>query len=179
MRLVACLKRIPPNIISHCAEDAEMAKRYIVETQPDTETINLKESWDGLHYLLSRDRRKPAKLMDTTIIKDSNDLMGIALIGKEALNRKLKLGFGVPKVIDSDQVQDIQDLLKSIEWSDLEEDVIYEKMHPCGVYPDELWEDEEKAAKYLRYWFLQLRKFYDKAASENQAVVCYLKMLEA
>lgn len=178
MRLVACLKRIPNSIVPHCAEQADFARQYLAENQPDTETLNLKESWDGLHYLLSRDRRRPAKLMDTTIIKNSNDLMGIALIGKEILSRGLKYGFGSPKIIDADQVGDIHDLLKAIDWAVLQEDIIAEKMQSCGVYPEELWEDESKAAKYLHYWFLQLRKFYEKASTTNQAVVCYLKMME-
>lgn len=178
MRLVACLKRIPQSIVPHCEEKADFARQYIAENQPDTETMNLKESWDGLHYLLSRDRRKPAKLMDTTIIKSSNDLMGIALIGKEVLTRGLKYGFGSPKIIDSEQVADIFELLMQIDWDNLEEDIVAEKMQTCGVYPEELWEDEAKAAKYLHYWFQQLCKFYEKASNDNQAVICYLKMME-
>lgn len=176
MGMIAYLKRVPGSVIPRCSVDAAFAKEYISGIQPDTETINVKESWDGLHYLFSSNRRRPAKVWDTLVVWDTSDLMGISVLGKEILNKDCKLGFGNPKWIDAEQVKDIAELLKDLEWEVLEEKMIPDRMRECGVYPEELWEDEEKAAKYLRYWFSQLIKFYERAASCDQAVICYLKI---
>jgi hypothetical protein len=176
MGMYACLKRVPFKEISQCKENAIYAKHYISGVQGDTELINLKESWDGLHYLLSPKRRKPSKVWDTSVVWDNIDPMGIALVGKDVLNKDCKYGFGNPKWIDPEQVHEIARTLKDLDWEQVSEAYVPEKMQKCGVYPEELWADVEKGRKYLRYWFVQLSKFYEKAASLDQAVICYLKI---
>lgn len=176
MGMYACLKRVPAGEINQCKENSLYAKHYISGIQVDTETINLKESWDGLHYLLSPKRRKPSKVWDTSVVWDNIDPMGMALVGKEVLNKDCKYGFGKPKWIDAQQVKEIAQSLENLRWDQLEAAYSPEKMQKCGVYPEELWEDVDKGRKYLRYWFMQLSKFYAKAASLDQAVICYLKI---
>ncbi|PWT91968.1 MAG: hypothetical protein C5B54_04300, partial [Acidobacteria bacterium] len=144
MGMQAFIKRVPGSIISHCGQDAEYTRNYILTAQPETETLCLKESWDGLHYVLSHNRRRPAKELDTMIVWDTSDLLGIAILGKEILNRDCKIGFGAPKWIEAAQVVDIAELLKDVEWKILEEEIIPEKMMRCGVYPEGLWDDEDK-----------------------------------
>lgn len=176
MGMQAYLKRVPPTIFAQCTEDAEFAKDYIAGNQAETETICLKESWDGLHYLLSHKRRRPAKELDTMIVWDTSDLLAVSILGKEVLNPKCKFGFGVPKWVDENQVTDIKDLLDEIDWEVLRDDIVPEKMIRCGVYPEGLWDDEAKSVKYLQYWLERLKKFYQVAASKNQAVIAYLKL---
>lgn len=174
--MLAYLKRVPRKELEKCKEDADYAREYVSGTQPDSETLNLKESWDGLHYLLSANRRRPARAWDTMVVFDTSDLLGVALLGKEIMNRNFKYGFGNPKWIEPMQVKDIDELLSDLEWATLAEELVSEKMEKCGVWPENLWADETQATKYLQYWFLRLIKFYQTAASQNQAIICYLKM---
>jgi hypothetical protein len=172
--MFVCLKRVPVQEIERCKASSEYARNYISGVQGDSEILNLKESWDGLHYLLSPARRKPANVWDTSVV--NLDLMGMAIVGKEHLNKELKLGFSIPKWIDPDQVQAIAKQFSSVGWEELEDAYDPPGMHKCGVYPDEIWDDEDKGRKYLKYWFLQLVKFYKKAAAEAQAVVFFMKV---
>jgi hypothetical protein len=174
--MFAYLKRVPSTAIQECQADANHAREYITGHQPDTETQPLKQSWDGLHFLLSPNRRKPSSVWDTSTIWHTTDFMGIAIIGKETLNEACKLGFVTPKWVAPGLVAQISFRLRSLSWDSLEEAYSPDKMRQCGVYPDDLWDDEEKGRKFLRYWFQQLVRFYEKASSLDQAVICYLKL---
>jgi len=176
--MYAYLKRVPVSEIKLCQANADYAADYIMGVQPDTETQSLKQSWDGLHFLLSPSRRKPSSVWDTSIVWNSTDLMGIAVIGKATLNDTCKIGFVAPKWIPPDLVSQIAAGLKEMKWETLDDLYSPGGMKKCGVYPEELWdeEDEDRGRNYLRYWFIQLSRFYQMAASLNQAVICYLKL---
>ena len=174
--MFAYLKRVPSTAIAECQVNPNYARDFISGTQPDTETQPLKQSWDGLHFLLSPNRRKPSNVWDTSTIWHTTDFMGIAIIGKETLNDGCKLGFVSPKWITPGLVAQISFRLKTLNWETLDEIYSPDQMKKCGVYPEELWDDEEKGRNFLRYWFTQLCKFYEKAASLDQAVICYLKL---
>src|SRR5215204_4123589 len=153
MKMFAYLKRVPEESIVRCRDDADFAGNYLAGEQSDTETLCLKESWDALHYVMSSNRRRPAKELDTMIVWDTSDLLAVSILGKEVLNRNCKHTFGVPKWVDAAQVKDIFELLTAVEWADLADQIVSEKMARCGVYPEGIWDDEEKSNKYLKYWF--------------------------
>lgn len=176
MQMFAYLKRVPSEALERCRIDAEYAKNYLASEQPGTETLCLKESWDALHYLLSTNRRRPAKELDTLIVWDTSDLMAVSILGKEVLNQNIRYAFGAPKWVDPHQAADIAELLQEVEWADLQDEIVPEKMAHCGVYPEGLWDDEHKSVKYLKYWFQRLLNFYVTAAASHQAVICYLKL---
>ncbi len=177
--MLAYLKRVPPEAILGCRSNAAHASEYITGKQPDTETLALKRSWDGLHFLLSTDRRKLSNAWDTSAIWNTADIMGMAVIGKDVLNPECRLGLFAPKWIPPGTVAQISFRLKATRWETLDEAYSADRMRDCGVYPEDFWDDEEKARMYLKYWYSQLSKFYEKAASVDQAIICYLELQTA
>ena len=176
MYMHAFLKRVPPEAVQRCIQNADFATSFLSAEQPGTETLGLKESWDGLHYIMNAKRRRPAKELDTMVVWDNSELLAAAILGKEILNKNCKNTFGVPRWIEPAMVVSIAKRLSELNWMDLADEIVPENMSHCGVYPDWLWESEDKAVKFLKYWFQRLVSFYAASASESQAIIAYLKV---
>ena len=131
------------------------------EENPDW--LDIEKSWDGLSFLLTGfgpdEVAKAAPPLSWTIF------------GAHVLDPDQDLGYGPANYLTPPQVKGLSAALSGISTSQFKANYNSAKMNELEIYPNN-WDDE--GIDFLLPHFERLKKFYAKAAANNDAVIMYL-----
>ena len=127
------------------------------------QTIDLDQSWHGIHYLLTGSPDPGAYPLDFL-------LAGGLEVGEG------NASFGAPRAFSPDEVQEIWRALEPITTDFLKAQFSAEALSENQVYPQNGWDTSSDSdfTDYLSPNFSELREFVETAAQARQAVVVYL-----
>ena len=131
------------------------------EENPDW--LDIEKSWDGLSFLLTG-------VGPDEIAKAAPPLSWM-IFGAHVLDPDQDLGYGPASYLTPQEVKELAAALSGISIPQLKANYDSAKMNELELYPNN-WDDE--GIDFLLPHFEQLKKFYAKAAANNQAVVTYL-----
>ncbi len=159
--------RVDPRVLQGCRRGPERLGRVVGGRLRPDRRVDLGQTWDGVHYLLSARRRAGA-------VRDRGDPFGLALFGGDQLN---------PYVLDKRQVVcwlapeavvRVDRALQKVGGGQLRRNYDPEAMERMAVAPGRWRQRGEEGFEQLLDAFLQWRELYHRAAEEGQAVICVL-----
>lgn len=118
--------------------------------------LDLDKSWHGIHYLLTG--------TDWQIGAGA----GAAILGGVEIGQDG--GYGPPRLLDRATVRAVATELDAIDVETLGARFDPDAMTGAEIYPD-IWADGADARDYLMSHFIELRRFYQAAAANDQAVL--------
>lgn len=126
---------------------------------------DIDKTWDVLSYLLTG-----CALED---IGDAEPPFSWVIFGAHVLDAAMDLGYGPANYVTAEQVQLINKALADITVKNLEAKYDADQINASGIYPN-AWGSTEDEMDYIGDNFEALKAFYNTAAVEGQAVICYL-----
>lgn len=132
------------------------------------EIVDIAGAWDGLHYLLSAERRA------VDVPSAGDDLFSLTIYGGVFSPSAPTLGYGPPGYLPPEAVRTISATLCSVVRDDLRDAYQPAAMDARGVYPLGWARDGQRGLEYLVYYFEVLRDFYARAALAGDAIMICL-----
>lgn len=124
--------------------------------------LDIDKSWHGIYFLLTR---------EASFETVNESLVGQAILGGEEIGEDL--GYGPLRFLDVSKVIEINRELSIIPMNELASRFDIEKLNKEEIYPsDGNWTLEDK--DYLLEHYLELVKFYNLAAKNEEAVLLLL-----
>lgn len=172
MGMIGHLKAITTEELARfleCSTEDEIATFLYVNGELDTtgDYLNIDKTWHGINFLLTGEPFGEPPLSwvifgNHSVGGEDNQLLfGISHIG---------LRYLVP-----DEVVEVANALSSISNEDLANRFSPEAMEAAEIYPQGIWEvQREVALNYLLYYYPEVVKFYQNAASQKKAVLLYV-----
>ena len=164
MSIVGNLKQITKEEL-----DRILTKSKVLEEMLDSENDNdldIDKAWEGIYFLFNG-----YGLAD---IDKTTEPFNLIFYGGQIVDEEQDLGYGPAYYITPEQVQKISQSLKEVSDEEIQKRYNPEKMMQLGLYP-EVWTEQPKEGLELLMESIQdLRKFYERAATEGKAVVTYL-----
>jgi len=160
MGMSASFYRVSNSMLQTIMSNLDDIDEIIYESQEiqDTE-LDIDKSWHGIYFLLTGDAS-----FETT----NQTLAGQAILGGEEIGEDL--GYGPLRFLSASKVIEIHHELSSITISELSSRFHLEKINKVEIYPsDRNWTEEDR--DYLVEHYAQLVKFYQVAASNEEAVL--------
>ena len=140
-----------------CRDDVEEAQE-----NENVEICDIDKMWDSLHFLLTgKSASEPIK----------DNLISEAIVGQFNIS-----GEEIEEFISgtkSDRVKEIAKALQELDFETYIDKFDMSAFHQNDIYPD-IWEYEEEADEIkddLRIQFEKLKKFYEKMAAQESAVL--------
>jgi hypothetical protein len=118
--------------------------------------LDLDKSWHGLHYLLTGTDWRIGEGAGAAIL-------GGAEIGQDG-------GYGPARLLDQDMVRAVATALDALDAGVLRARFDPDAMTAAEIYPD-IWTDGSDELGYLMSHYTELRRFYNAAAANGQAVL--------
>jgi len=131
------------------------------ERNPDW--LDIHKWWDALSFLLTG--------VGPDEIAKAAPPLSWTIFGAHVLDPDQDLGYGPASYLTPPEVKELAAALSGISVSQLKANYDSAKMNELELYPNN-WDDED--INFLLPYFEQLKKFYAKAAANNQAVITYL-----
>ncbi|MGW4293215.1 YfbM family protein [Micromonospora chersina] len=116
----------------------------------------LDKSWHGIHYLLTGTDWQIGEGAGAAIL-------GGAEIGQDG-------GYGPPRLLDPHTVRGVAGALDALDVEVLRARYDPDALTAAGIYPD-LWTNGTDDLDYLMSYYTELRRFYQAAAANGQAVL--------
>jgi hypothetical protein len=157
MSVVACFHAVTETQLATFLKDPSALVAFLESDQPKANSINIDQAADGIQYLLSQHNCPEANT---------------AVLG--GTKTATEVGYGPVRYLRVAEVSAIARGLSSISEEQLGEHFSPEEMQEACIEPnpDWFWEDED-SLDYLLKNYLKLVEFYQKAASEKNAVLQY------
>ena len=173
------MARVPAALVAEMDRDPLLLEIVLFPYQPGeagaeqehpraAEIVDIAGAWDGLHYLLSAERRA------VDVPSAGDDLFSLTIYGRVFSPSAPTLGYGPPGYLPPDAVRTISATLSSVVRDDLRDTYQPTAMDARGVYPLGWARDGQRGLEYLFYYFELLRDFYTRAALAGNAVVICL-----
>lgn len=119
--------------------------------------LDIDKSWHGIHFIL------------TNNVWEGEPPARDVILGGEAVGEDV--GYGPARFLSVEEVKKVNSYLSGINSNYIKEKYNPEELEKNEIYPNG-WGDEDY--DYLVGYFEDLKKFYEKAASENKMVIQYL-----
>lgn len=126
---------------------------------------DIDKAWDAISYLLTG--YGPSNL------SQAKPPLSWTIFGSGILDENQDLGYGPANYLTAEQVLLLHAALSNISSKDLELHYDADKMNALGLYPNS-WGNPQDEMDYIGSHFENLKTFYSNAATNNQAVICYL-----
>lgn len=158
--------RLKPEHLEQSIDDADFFENLLNEReQYCDEILEIVDGWDGLHFVLSDERRQGISMFEAF------DEFGEAIIGTEIVNDDYETDHGTPHYLNQERVMAIADLLAEVNEDDLWDNYKPNKMDQMMVYPEDWDMNRDTGFDMIKDAFDLLSSFYERAAQEDNAVI--------
>jgi hypothetical protein len=150
---------------NYLADSSLLEDRVYDEENPnDKNLIDVDKSWEGLFFLLT------GKSLATA--EEASFPLQWILTPPQEIDPDQDMGYGPATYTTIEQTKEINNALNKISVDELRSKYNGKLMMEMGIYP-EVWEDIE-SLEYLIENFNTIKDFYNKASTENQAVIIFM-----
>ena len=166
MGMVIHYYSVDPSLLKKCQEDTEYLKDLIENTNFTEENkLDLGSAWDGIHFLLSEERRS------STAFAEPLDKYGEYILGENVLNEEFETEYGPSNYLTptkvKEAVDELMDVTEDVLWESFDADLMDEML----VVPENWSQQGENGVTYLEENFLHLKTFLQGVASEDNALI--------
>lgn len=167
MSMIGMFVRVTETELQDYISDSTLFENLIDHEDFDENprVCNIDKTWDAISYLLTG--HGPSDL------SNAKPPVSWTIFGSDVLDKNQDLGYGPANYLTVEQVALLNNKLSNISSKDLEANYNADKMNELELYPNS-WRKAEDEMNYIGNHFESLKKFYSTAASNRQAVICYL-----
>lgn len=141
------------------------ARAYPEHYTQDESMIDIEKSWEGIYYLLT------GQTMAST--DEAVPPLSHIFNPNQMIDEEQDMGYGPAMFATIAQVNDINNRLQQISTEDFASAFNGSKMNELEIYPSGIW-DNEDTKDYLIEHFELLKKFYNSAADNKEAVIFFI-----
>lgn len=157
MSMIGSYFRVNRDQLEEMLRNPEFVSKTIFKDVKGANTLEIDKAWHGIHFLLTGDPwggKPPLKYV----------VLGWKTLGEE------DLGYGPPQYINPEQVKEAAKSLSEVSMDELRKRYNPDRFFEEEIYP-EIWDEGEEALNYLLDFFLDIVKFFESAAKNDQAIV--------
>ena len=165
--------RVSPSVIEWCKSDERACMAVFGIGEAVNERLDLGYAWDGLFFLLSKDRRTGSSALVSNSVTPSDPELALAITGNRVLNERFDCGYGTLRYLSEAEVKAVAKRLRSAveDWEGFASLYDGQAMDDLKVYPHGWEEGKWFLAGDLQNQLMNLRDFYCRASEESACVV--------
>lgn len=137
---------------------------YDAENQNDNNLIDIDKAWEGLFFILTD--------KSVATAEEASAPLKWILTTQQEIDSDQDMGYGPATYTTIEQTNELANALNEISVDELRNKYNGKLMMEMGIYPN-IWDNNE-SLEYLIENFSTLKNFYNKASTENQAVVFFI-----
>jgi hypothetical protein len=143
--------------------DSSLLTDRVLNAANDKRRYDIDKSWDGIIYLLTGKNSS-----------DSSEPLSRLIFSNQLIDESQNLGTGPAHYLNPKEVKDLQEQIKHIVPSSLKEKFNADDMKTLGVYPNNVW-DEEEVDDYLIEYFETVQEVFAIAAKNGEAIITFIQ----
>lgn len=132
---------------------------YLYESRA-SESVDLDKAWHAIHFLLTGESYGGAGPLAQAVL-------GGVPIGDE------DVGYGPARGLSAADVKAVASALEQVSESDLRAKFDAGALTEAAIYP-QIWDEDDEALGYVLHYVLELRRFYQDAATRDMAAILFI-----
>ena len=167
MSMIGMFVRVTETELQNYISDSLLFENLIDDEAFDENpnVCDINKAWDVISYLLTG--------CGPSDLNNAKPPLSWTIFGSYVLDENQDLGYGPANYLTADQVAFLNEELSNISSKELATNFDTVRMNELGIYPN-FWGKLEDEIDYISYHFESLKQFYSTAATNGQAVICYL-----
>jgi hypothetical protein len=159
MGMISCFRKISTPELQKLLENPGNLADTLFDEDNAANEYDLDKAWHAIHYMLN------------SAVWEVSSNAGALIVGGTPVSEE-DMGYGPARYFDEKEVKLIFDDLKNISVEKLLSK--YESMLQQGeeIYPT--FEDTDEDREYIKDYFEGLKRFCEKAASNNECLITYI-----
>jgi hypothetical protein len=150
-------------LTTYLLDSSLLAERVLNIAVNDTRRYDIDKSWDGIIYLLTGKNSS-----------DASEPLSRLVFSNQLIDEQQNLGTGPAHYLKPDEVKDLHEQIKNIAPLSLKEKFNAGAMKELGVYPNNVW-DEEEVDDYLIEYFETVQEIFALASENGEAVITFMQ----
>lgn len=158
--------RISPETLNNYLQDADLLKQdYFTEggVKEAGNVYNIDKSWDGIIYLLTGKNSS-----------DNAEPLSRLMFSNQLIDEHQDLGTGPAHFLKPEEVRELHAQINNIVPHSLKAKFDAAAMKELGVYPNNVW-DEEEVDDYLIEYFETVQEIFALAAEQGEAIITFMQ----
>ncbi|MFP5392400.1 MAG: YfbM family protein [Gammaproteobacteria bacterium] len=140
-------------------QDPDTVPAYLYDTRSD-ESVDLDKAWHAIHFVLTGEEYGGEGPLAQAVL-------GGVPIGDE------DVGYGPARGLSAADVKAVAAALEQVTESDLRAKFDADALTEAEIYP-QIWDEGDVALDYVLDNFLEMRRFYQDAATRDMAVLLFI-----
>jgi hypothetical protein len=170
MSMIGNLKKVTKEKLNEILDNPDILEEMIYPEndsyQETDDDLDIDKAWEGIYFLFNG-----CGFADIDNTTEPNNLI---FLGGQVVDENQDFGYGPACYLTPEQVKVVNNALKEVSDAELTKRYNPEKMMELGLYP-EIWEEQPaEGLEFLIETIQEMRNFYEKAASEGEAVITYM-----
>ena len=156
--------RVSPQELKHYIDESSLlAHRVHHLADTDTARYDIDKSWDGIIFLLTGKNSS-----------DTTEPLSRLIFSNRLIDKQQDLGTGPAYYLLPEEVTELYQKIKDIVPSSLKKNFNAAAMKELGVYPNNVW-DEEEVDDYLIEYFETIQEVFETASENGEAVISFIQ----
>ncbi|KAA5533187.1 DUF1877 family protein [Taibaiella lutea] len=157
------LRASAEELTNYLSDSNLLTERVLNEAANDTRRYDIDKSWDGIIYLLTGKNSS-----------DTSEPLSRLIFSNQLIDENLNLGTGPAHYLSPEEVKNLQEQIRDIVPSSLKEKFNAQDMKEIGVYPNNVW-DEEEVDDYLIEYFETVQEVFTTASKNKEAIITFIE----
>lgn len=153
----------PTELESYLADSSLLANRIYSVIENDATKYDIDKSWDGILFLLTGKNSS-----------DTSEPLSRLIFSNQLIDKNQDLGTGPAHYLTPQEVKDLNEQIKVIIPSSLKQNFNATAMKELGVYPNNVW-DEEEVDEYLIEYFETVQEIFAVASGKGEAIITFIQ----
>jgi hypothetical protein len=164
MGMTANFIRVTPSELeSYLADSRLLADRIYAVVENDSTRYDIDKSWDGILFLLTGKNSS-----------DTSAPLSRLIFSNQLIDKQQDLGTGPAHYLTPQEVSDLNEQIKMVIPSSLKQNFNATAMKELGVYPNNVW-DEEEVDEYLIEYFETVQEIFAVASGNGEAIITFIQ----
>lgn len=158
--------RISPGTLENYLQDPTLLQQDYFTEEGVKEAANvydIDKSWDGIIYLLTGKNSS-----------DTSEPLSRLMFSNQLIDERQDLGTGPAHFLNPQEVMKLHEQIKTIVPHSLKANFNAAAMKELGVYPNNVW-DEEEVDDYLIEYLEMVQEIFALAAENGEAVITFMQ----
>lgn len=159
MSMIGNLLAISQSELDALYDDPETIPAFLYETH-EADSVNVDKAWHAIHFTLTGETYEGSGPL-------AQPILGGTPIGEE------DVGYGPARGLSAAEVKEVAQALSAVSEADFRAKFDPAALEAADIYP-QIWDEGDEALDYVAENFLEVKRFYENAASAGLAAVLFI-----
>lgn len=150
-------------LTAYLLDSSLLAERVLNKPENDTRRYDIDKSWDGIIFLLTGKNSS-----------DASEPLSRLMFSNQLIDETQDLGTGPAHYLKPEEVKHLYEQIRHIASTSLKKNFNAADMKTLGVYPNNVW-DEEEVDDYLTEYFETVQEAFSIAAQNDEAIITFIQ----